>query len=167
MFGFIVGTVCLIGLIKVARGGGWQRRWNGGLGHGRHSWFLRRLFQRLETTPGQERVIFTAVEGVQRAAFALKDEALRSRVDLAKALRSEQFDSASVREVFSRHEASVQNVEKTLLEGMQSVHEALSPEQRAELADLIEFGPRHGYGHGRGGCGYRGHSHRGEATFNA
>ena len=162
MLGFIIGTACLIGFIKVARGGRWHRHWHHGGGLGRSSWFLRRLFQRLDTTPGQEKVIFSAVEGVQRAAFQLKDEVFRSRADLARALRAEQYDTAAVREVFAKHEASVQNVEKQVLEGMQSIHEALTPDQRAQLADLIEFGPRHGYG-------YRccGHSYGREATFNA
>lgn len=64
MFGFIIGTVCLIALVKVLRRGrGWYgHRWGygphgGGYGHGYMGgggarWFLRGLFHRLETTPG-------------------------------------------------------------------------------------------------------------------
>ncbi len=95
MFGFLIGTACLIGLIKVARhgggygcgsrygscssgyergcggGGGYQDEgggpWGRHGGQGRHGGFgprifLRAAFERLDTTPGQEKVILQAVD---------------------------------------------------------------------------------------------------------
>ena len=51
MFGFLIGTLSLIGLIKVIRNGrGWGG--HGFRGGGAKRWMLRRLFQRLDTTPG-------------------------------------------------------------------------------------------------------------------
>ena len=51
-----------------------------------------------------------------------------------------------------------QELKKAVREGMQQIHEALSPEQRNRFADLVEFGPRRMHG---GGCGHArfGHHH--------
>src|SRR5690242_15134806 len=89
MLGFLIGTVCLVALVKVVRhgrcggwryahgcgyGGGYDSGCGGwhdrGHGHGHGRWgggwsrggfgpgfMLRGLFARLETTPGQEKVI--------------------------------------------------------------------------------------------------------------
>lgn len=145
MFGFIVGTLSLIGFIKVWR-------------HGRHGyrggprrWMLRRLFEHLDTTPGQEKVMSAAVENAERTMWQAREQVFRARTAYAKAMRSETFDTAAVNEAFDAQQASVDEVKKAVREGLQSVHEALSPEQRARLGDLLEFGP--GRLHGCGGHG--------------
>lgn len=145
MFGFIVGTLSLIGFIKVWR--------HGRLGYrgGPRRWMLRRLFEHLDTTPGQEKVMASAVENAERAMWQAREQVFRSRSAYAKAMRSETFDTAAVNEAFDAQQASVDQVKRTVREGLQAVHEALSPEQRARLGDLLEFGPGrlHGCGHGR------------------
>ena len=156
MFGFLVGTLSLIGLIKVAR---WGR-----YGHGRRGgprrWMMRRLFQHLDTSPGQEKVIASVSENAERVIWQAREQFVRSRGAYAKALRGETFDSAAVNEAFEAQQASVEEVKKAVREGMQQVHEALSPEQRNRLADLVEFGPSRMHG---GGCGHGRyhHSHHG------
>lgn len=146
MFGFVFGTVCLIALVKVVRGGrGWGRGgWNG---DGRR-WMLRRLFQRLDTTPGQEKVITEAFDELQEKARAVREELFRARSTFAKSVRGEAFDTESVRDQFDKQQSAFEELKKAALAGMQKIHEALTPQQRAVAGDLLEFGPR-GFG---GGC---------------
>ncbi len=148
MFGFIVGTLSLIGFIKVWR---WGRHGGRGYGGGPRRWMMRRLFEHLDTTPGQEKAVAAAVEGAERAARQAREQVYRARTAYAKAMRGETFDTAAVNEAFEAQQASVDEVKKAVREGLQSVHEALTPEQRAKLADLVEFGP--GRLHGCGGHG--------------
>jgi Spy/CpxP family protein refolding chaperone len=154
MFGFIFGTLCLIGLVKVVKGG---RRWGwgGGYGNGPRRWMLRRLFERLDTTPGQEKVISEAFDEVQQKVRAVREELFRSRSQFAKAVRGEHFDTEGVRDTFEAQQKAVEELKKVALAGLQKIHEALTPEQRGVAAELIEFGPR-GYGgcHGRFGHGH-------------
>lgn len=162
MFGFIVGTLSLIGFVKVLRGGRWGHR------GGPRRWMMRRLFQHLDTTPGQEKVIAQAVENAERTMWQARDQLFRARGTYAKAMRGETFDSAAVNEAFDAQQAQVDDVKKAVREGFQQVHEALTPEQRQRLGDLLEFGPSrlhgggcgHGYGHHHGHHGHHGSSGR-------
>ncbi len=148
MFGFLIGTLSLIGFVKVAR---WGRHGHRG---GPRKWMMRRLFQHLDTTPGQEKVIASATENTERVMWQAREQFFRARSSYAKALRGETFDSAAVNEAFDAQQASVDEVKKAVREGMQQIHEALSPEQRNRLADLVEFGPSRMHG---GRCGHGGH----------
>ena len=58
-----------------------------------------------------------------------------------------------MRETFAKQDAALEGVRKAVTEGLQSIHEALTPEQRRQLGDLIELGPRGGHGRGRGFAG--------------
>ncbi len=153
MFGFLIGTLSLIGLIKVVRHG---RGWGG---HGRHGgprrWMLRRLFERLDTTPGQEKVILEAVDQVEQNGRAAKEAFFGGRVDIGRAMRGEHFDTSTVNGAFEKQQAAVDAFKKTVVENMQKIHEALTPEQRQLAGALIENGPRARHG---GGCG-GGHGH--------
>src|SRR6476659_6155874 len=116
MLGFLIGTVCLIGLIKTLRwgrhghdgygggcGGGYGRRgWGGGDSWGdqdhRGGWgggrnvMLRGLFHRLDTTPGQEKAIKAALEELYEAARSARGEVSAARADVAKVMRSPAVD---------------------------------------------------------------------------
>jgi Spy/CpxP family protein refolding chaperone len=153
MFGFIIGTLSLIGLIKVARSGRGRR---GGWGR----WMMRRLFERLDTTPGQEKVMLEAAHDARRVMWQAREEMQRARRDYARAMRAEPFDGEAVNAAFEQQQAAIDEVKKTLKAKLQAIHEALSPEQRAVLADLIEFGPRRlsGAGWARGWGGGHGRS---------
>jgi len=105
------------------------------------SWLVRGLFERLDTTPGQEKVIVGAVSDLRDAFGSLRDEGKRSRDDLAKALRSPSFDEALFGEAFARHEATLGDLRKKAMDAFAKVHDALDEKQRARLADLIESGP--------------------------
>lgn len=157
MFGFLIGTLSLIGLIKVWRGGRYGRR---GYGGGPRRWMMRRLFQHLDTTPGQEKVIASATEQAERVMWQAREQFFSARGAYARAMRGEHFDSAAVDAAFEAQQSSVDALKKSVKEGMQQIHEALSPDQRNRLADIVEFGPRHmhGGGWGRGHFGHHGHS---------
>lgn len=183
MFGFILGTACLIGLIKVLRhrhgygwgggchsrgfgGGPWGRRgWGGGWGrdHGGFGdarggfgepFFLRALFEQLDATPGQEKVIKAAIDEVREAARSMRGEAQTSRGDVAKAVRSESFDEVLFGEMFHRHDVAMDGMRKAVMGALGKVHAALDERQRARLAELIEQGPRAFFRGGWGGGGY-------------
>ncbi len=152
MFGFLIGTLSLIGLIKVVRHG---RGWGGHGRGGPRRWMLRRLFERLDTTPGQEKVIVEALDQVEQNGRAAREAFFTGRVDIGRAMRGEHFDTTAVNETFEKQQASVDAFKKTVLENMQKIHEALTPEQRQLAGDLIENGPR--ALHGGAGCGHHRH----------
>ncbi|MEO7112994.1 MAG: periplasmic heavy metal sensor [Polyangiaceae bacterium] len=186
MFGFLFGTLCLIGLIKVARHGrgyggcggyGYGRGHGGGCGHrGHRGWhgydqdhfggdddhgggfgggwgerarrygggrfFLRAMFQRLDTTPGQEKVIAQAFEDLREKGRAAKDGMKAARVEVAKAMRSTSFDEVSVGTATAQVEAVMDSMRKAGIDAFAKVHEALDERQRGMFADFIENGPR-------------------------
>ena len=211
MIGFLIGTACLIALVKVVRhghhgygrwhrghhgyggyggygydggggacdsgggcgpgggGGGWGHAYrDGGFGgpdegddfgprfrrrggFGGPPWarggfgkrfFLRRIFSRLETTPGQEKEIQAAIEELRSQARSAKDEVKGAREDIAKAMRGESFDEVALGGATARLETAVDVLRKAGISAFARVHGALDDKQRQTLADLIERGPR-------------------------
>lgn len=149
MLGFIIGTACLIGLIKVLRGprhgrAGW------GLGWGRRSRFLRRVFSRLETSPSQENVIVEAMAEVRAGGTRLWPEIAATRGEIARLLREDAFDPASLEPVYARHDAAIAELRQVSTAAMGKVHGVLDARQRRELAAIIErrgfFWPRGHHG---------------------
>ncbi len=181
MLGFIIGTACLIGLIKTVRrarcygalgcghegyghghgyegyGHGCGRGWRGPRGHHHHHhgyspwgeggdhrgagrWVLRPLFERLSTTPGQERVILDAFEVLRAQRRAVRDAVQATGADAARAFRGESLDEAHMGEAFAKQNAALEATQKALFDALHKVHEALEPDQRAALADWMEQG---------------------------
>ncbi|HVE83593.1 MAG TPA: hypothetical protein VND93_12120 [Myxococcales bacterium] len=172
MFGFIFGTACLIGLIKVARRGGCGGGYDGGHGHWGHgfrgggggwgqSWMLRGISYRIGATPGQEKVIGEAFENIRNVFAKAKEEKEKARKDVATAFKGEQFDHEPMKAAFTRHDALLEEIQRVILVELSKVHEALNPEQRKQVADLLENGfSGGGYGYGRWGHhggGWRGY----------
>lgn len=157
MLGFVIGAACLIGLVKVLRHGGLGRHGHGYGWGGRHMRFgpravLRRLFQRLDTTPGQEKVIFEALGDLRAKAGDAKGELLHARADVAGALRQESFDEVLLGAALTtRLDGSIEVLRKGALDAFGKVHAALDERQRNTLADLVESG---------GKRGFRGHPYR-------
>lgn len=114
---------------------------------------LRALFERLDTTPGQEKVIVAAVEESREAMHEAWKTVRDSRADLARSLRADTFDEEAVRAARARHEEAMQKAHEVFAASLRKVHEALDSKQRAILADIIDQGP-FGYRSGwRGGFG--------------
>ncbi|MFL5319838.1 MAG: periplasmic heavy metal sensor [Myxococcaceae bacterium] len=180
MFGFIFGTACLIGLIKVARagrcggygyagyggghhfgGGGCGGRMHGGWGHGHHGGGrfggfgrmgargpLRFVFAKLQTTPGQEKLIAEEVENVLNVLRESRGELTNIRGAIANALRSPVFNQEALNEVQVKQDATMEKVRDAIRGSLAKIHEALDDKQRQELAAIIEgFG---GFGRGPG-----------------
>lgn len=177
MLGILLGTACLIGLIKVARMGrgyGWRGGHCGGggygyghgwgghhhHGHGRGRWgggdgfgfgrnmFLRGLFERLDTTPGQEKVIAAALEDVWSTMRQARGE-WTDTTDLAILLTGETFDVTAAEGLSGKADASFAKVRVSVVEAMRKVHEALDSRQRQMLADFLRARAN------RSGGGYR------------
>ncbi len=159
MLGFIFGTVCLIGLLKVMRHG---RGW-GGYGHhacgGGHSgysdhsgygprgggprrWMLRALFERLETTPGQEKAILSALDELRENRKVVRDEMQQTRGDLGRAVASGLVDDGTLEDTFARHDRLLAQLRVSFVEALKKVTEALDERQRKQVADLLEGGFR-------------------------
>lgn len=148
MFGFLVGTACLIGLtVMLVKGPG--RRWHGGFRRGRH--VIGAILDRLETTPGQEKAIRAAVDEFSETAWRARRDFRASREELARAVRGEALDSSALHEAFLRHDGSIGELRNAFVSALGKVHETLDERQRKTLADLIESGHlawHRGHAHG-------------------
>jgi hypothetical protein len=160
MFGFIVGTICLIALVKVLRahhawghGCGYRRysRWGGfqegrgpyGGGFGRHfgrRWALRWLFERLETMPGQERTILQALDRLSDNRALVHGEMKQTRADLARAIEMGLIDDGTLEETFARHDRLLAQLRVSIVEALKTATETLDERQRKELAAILGRG---------------------------
>lgn len=144
MFGIIVGTLCLLGLIHVLRRGRWHSRgYHGGCGYGGYGmggprFWLRAAFSRLGTSTAQEKVIVEAAEELHEKSSKLWTEWQQSRADVAEAMRAQPLDSARVEAAFARHDGLMAELRKASLGALGKIHEVLDPEQRKKLAAMIE-----------------------------
>jgi hypothetical protein len=171
MLGFIIGTVVLIGVVKAVRrarggfcghacgwgpgggsrfGGDWemQRRARGG----RSRWAMRWLFERLETTPGQEKAIVQALDELRANRAMVREELMQTRADLGRVLEGGLVDDASLEETFARHDRLLAQLRVSFVEALKKVTEALDEGQRKELARMLKGGAWFG-GRGRWGSG--------------
>jgi len=165
MFGFIFGTLCLVGLVRVVTRRRYGRYGHGhyGYGHfrggghcggpGRFGGFgpraaLNSVLARLDTAPGQEKVITQAVSDFVDSARQSGRDVRETRRAIADVLRSDHVDDARLHEVFARHDAALDQVRRAGVDATRKVHEALDERQRKILGDLVEGGfHRFGYGH--------------------
>ncbi len=148
MFGFIMGLLCLWGLIRVWRGPRWLRgchgfgrwsRWSrGDVERGPFGFWLRGLFERLDTTPGQEKVIRQAVRDVMDAADGLKTDLRGLGDEVATAFREPGFDADKIAESFGQQDEQLHEVRRAIIGALAQIHEALEPEQRIQLAKWLQ-----------------------------
>jgi len=148
MIGFILGAVAAVGIAKMVRArrrGMWGRGY-GGPGFSRRRWFLRSLFERLDTTPGQERVIVQAFDDLTQNRRLLRDEFGRTRADLAQAVAGGLIEDSTLEEAFARHDRLAAQLRVVFVETLKKVMEVLDEGQRKQVARLLE-----GRGFFRGG----------------
>jgi uncharacterized membrane protein len=169
MFGFLIGFLSLIGLIAVVRSGRRGACGAGFHGHGHHGWrwrgrghghpegddagpaggtraFLRFLFQKLDTTSGQEKEIAAAVDELIAKTRELRGEGRATRDDVAKLLRTESLDETLLADLFTRHDDRLRELQKAFSDALGRIHLALDPKQREQLAALLERGHAPGFG---------------------
>ncbi len=147
MFGFVIGTACLVGLIfVVARG---RRRWHHYAAYGRGP--LYAALARLNATPGQEKAIGAAVEELWETARKGRAAMKSTREAAAKAVGGPSFDESSLRSAFLEQDQAISEIREAAVEAGRKIHEVLDERQRKTLAELIESGPGYGW--------HRGHHH--------
>jgi Spy/CpxP family protein refolding chaperone len=130
---------------EYGRWSGGRRGWGGGFRRGPGgSFWLRALFGRLDTTPGQEREIRSAIEEFQRKAIEAKSGLKSTREDLARAIGGESFDDTAIGEASVRADATAAQVKDALTDALRRVHGVLDPKQRERLAELLAKGPSFG-----------------------
>jgi len=100
--------------------------------------FLRHLFERLETMPGQEKAIRGALDELFDTVGAAKQDLGGAREQLAALFRSEAFDETLLSGAISRHDEAVERVRTAGVDCLTKIYEALDPRQRAIVADWLE-----------------------------
>jgi hypothetical protein len=117
-----------------------------GRGFGGKRFFVRRILEHVRATPAQERVVGAAVEEFRdEMKKHTGGEGRRTRKEIVDALRRSTFDGVLLGEQFARHDTILENGRKAFVGLVAKVHDALEPEQRERLADLLEQGPRFGW----------------------
>jgi Spy/CpxP family protein refolding chaperone len=122
--------------------GGYGHHGHHGHGPGRAHWARRFVFEVLDTTPGQEKVIMQAVDNVLTGMDGTGDELDAARKELAAAIGGDVLDEAALRAALDRALAVVQKAATELTQVVPAVHGALDGEQRKRLAELIAEGRR-------------------------
>ncbi|MEI9949255.1 MAG: periplasmic heavy metal sensor [Pseudomonadota bacterium] len=148
MFGFLFGTACLLGLTATIarsrheghhcagehRGRGFRSR--------RARFVLHRLLDRLDTTPGQEKVIREAVDTLLEDVHEARGELYATRADVAQAIRSETLDRGAISTEFSNATIRSSNAYvRTRSIPSARCMRRWDERQRKILAELIEAGP--------------------------
>lgn len=166
MFGFFIGTVCLVLLFAHLRRrhyyaayGPWgfgdhdsHHGFGRGFWHGGHHGFrggmrrhlARRVLVHLDTTPGQEKAIRNAVETLRNNLMDGRSELSAVRRDVAQAFGGDVFDEQALNAAITKQEAFVTRARGEIITAMREVHEALDGRQRRQLAEWIAsgFSPR-------------------------
>jgi hypothetical protein len=110
-----------------------------GFGFGKR-FFLRFVFERLDTTPGQEKVIAEAFDEIRESLKAAKGDWSSTRSRMADAMRGEEFDHEAAGDAWAKHDTTFETMRLKVTTALQRVHEALDERQRKILADLMERG---------------------------
>ncbi len=105
-----------------------------------------RLFERLDTTPGQEKLIRQAVTDVEESLRGMRGELRQGGGDISQALRGESFDETVMGLMFARQDEHVRELQMAFTGALARIHEALDPGQREILADLLESPRRMAWG---------------------
>jgi hypothetical protein len=113
-------------------------------------WGIRRLFERLGTTPLQEERILSAVGRVRDDREIVRDELEKTRQDLARAVRGGVVDDGAFEELFARHDRLLAQLRVSVVEALKETVEVLDERQRTLVADRLD-------GRGVFGGGWHGH----------
>jgi Spy/CpxP family protein refolding chaperone len=157
--GILIGTICLIGLVRALVGrryyggfhhyggygygppgwGGW-----GGYGHGayggRRRGFLYSILARLDATPTQEKAILTALDELKDTARELRGTVRETRGDVARTLRGPTFDESALDTAEKRFDDAAQRMRRAAGAALAKIHEVLDDRQRKVLSEMIESG---------------------------
>jgi len=119
--------------------GGWQGGSDGQRG-GRNAFGLRWVFERLDTTPGQEKVIRQAYEEVRESMRSGEGELEATRREIGAAIRAGHVDETQMGELYARHDEKLRTMRTAFFGALAKVTEALDEDQRKILADMLDRG---------------------------
>jgi Spy/CpxP family protein refolding chaperone len=105
---------------------------------------MRSILERLETTPGQEKVIVAAVDELRDNRALVREEAEQTRADLARVVSGGLVDDAALEETFARHDRLLAQLRVAFVESLRKATEALDERQRKQVADLLARSGRFG-----------------------
>jgi len=160
MFGFVFGTLCLIGLFALLRRRHHYRfaHYACGPGHGfgyvapsgdspwvrrsrrRRGDWIRDMFEQLDTTPGQEKAILKSIEALRQQMTNGRSELDAVRKQVAQALGGDELDETILSAALERVEDLIAQTKLELMRALTEVHASLDGNQRKELAEMIADG---------------------------
>lgn len=158
MFGFLFGTACMLGLVKMARHARHER--HGGCHGGRHGFRGRHgghghrggwggprmsveggikhvLIRKLGLREEQEVTLDAALQDARKAVERWSEDMKESRGGLASAVRGDRVDHVRLGVLFEGHDESTRELRQDLVRALERLHAALDPEQRIRLSDLL------------------------------
>jgi uncharacterized membrane protein len=100
------------------------------------------LFERLDTTPGQEKVIMKGLDSITDQMESGRRELRDVRRQVAQALGGDVLDEAVLSAALEKVDSLMAKTKLELTTALTEIHAALDGEQRRELAELIAEGPR-------------------------
>jgi Spy/CpxP family protein refolding chaperone len=157
MFGILVGTACLFGLIGLAKsqrhghhshhgrcGGRGSRRGphrTGRRGRGFDRAMGEAIKRGLHVDRDQEDLVDHAMGDVREALRELKDVMKESRQDAAAAFEGDQVDDAALDAIFETQDAALTQTRRQVVSALKQVHAVLDDEQRATAVQWLANGP--------------------------
>jgi hypothetical protein len=151
MIGIFFGILCLIAFVSVWRGR-FSRGCRGGYWgpdrFGRRPHYLRgryfglyRLFEELDTSPGQEKAIRSAVDELRQSLRALRPRLKETQHSVATALSNDAFDTLALEQAFEAPLSDVATSRGAWVAALGKIHEALDADQRRRLARFVNALP--------------------------
>jgi hypothetical protein len=107
---------------------------------------MRSIFERLGTTPGQEKVVAQALGELRSNRAVIAEEARTTREDLTSAISGGLIDDAALDEMFARHDRVLARLRVSFVEALKQITETLDERQRKELVAILR-NPRASWWH--------------------
>jgi len=143
--GLLVGVLGIAGAAVAA-----------GMHHGRAGFMKDRIAARvsaaldeIQATPQQRQVVEQAENDIVNAIQAKAQAHRGAHKALLTALAGDQFDAQALQTFADARAQDVKDIASVVIPSLQKVHDALTPEQRAKLVQLVQqhhHGPQGGFG---------------------
>jgi Spy/CpxP family protein refolding chaperone len=119
-------------------------RGNGGPRWSRGRSVVFSILEKLDATPAQEKVIFTAIDELKGIAKEMRGIGRDVRSDVARAVRGSLLDDVALEAATARIDDASMKLRAAARAAIAKIHEALDDRQRKMLGDMIDssFGGR-------------------------
>jgi Spy/CpxP family protein refolding chaperone len=97
----------------------------------------RRLLRRIDATPDQEKLFLEELESLRGMLSGLREDAVASRLELARAVEAEALDAAALDALIAPALGRVEATRARAVQALTRFHAALAPAQRLQLATLL------------------------------